>query len=64
MSPMQIRVGDVAHMRKPHPCGGSEWVVTRIGADIGMRCLRCGRRVMLPREEFERGVKIVQPLKP
>jgi len=57
MSPMQIRVGDVARMRKQHPCGSSEWEVTRVGADIGMKCLKCGRRVMLPREEFERRVK-------
>ena len=41
-------------MRKPHPCGSYEWRVTRIGADIGMVCLGCGRRVMLPRSTFER----------
>lgn len=57
MSPMQIRVGDIAHMRKQHPCGSFEWEVTRVGADIGMKCLKCGRRVMLTREEFERRVK-------
>jgi len=61
MSPMQIRVGDVARMRKQHPCGSSEWEVTRVGADIGMKCLKCGRRVMLPREEFERRVKRLGP---
>jgi hypothetical protein len=57
MSPMQIRVGDTAHMRKQHPCGGFEWRVTRVGADIGMKCLTCGRHVMLAREEFERRIK-------
>jgi len=46
-------------MRKPHPCGGYEWEVTRTGADIGMRCLTCGRRVMLPRSKFERRVKTI-----
>jgi hypothetical protein len=54
-----IRVGDVVQMRKTHPCGGTEWAVTRVGADIGMRCLTCGRRVMLPRPRFERHVKRV-----
>jgi hypothetical protein len=44
-------------MRKPHPCGSLEWEVTRIGADIGMKCLKCGRRVMLVRDEFERRLK-------
>jgi len=64
VSPMQIRVGDVACMRKQHPCGGFEWEVTRVGADIGMKCLKCGRRVMLTREEFERRVKLLTPREP
>ncbi len=46
-------------MRKPHPCGGYEWEVTRIGADIGICCLTCGRRVMLPRSKFEKRVKAI-----
>ena len=54
---MQIRVGDIAQMRKAHPCGSLEWAVTRVGADIGIKCLKCGRRVMLPRGDFERRVK-------
>lgn len=57
MSPIQVKVGDIAEMRKPHPCGSSEWDVTRIGADIGIKCRKCGRRVVLPRDEFERRVK-------
>lgn len=58
-SPLEIQVGDRVRLRKPHPCGGYEWEVTRIGADIGMRCLTCGRRVMLPRPKFERQVKSI-----
>lgn len=57
--PLAIHVGDVVQMRKPHPCGGYRWVVTRVGSDIGIRCLTCGRRVMLPRSRFEKGVKTV-----
>ncbi len=56
---VEVHVGDVVRMRKPHACGGSEWVVTRVGADIGIRCLTCGRRVMLPRSRFEKRVKTV-----
>jgi len=52
-----IRLGDIVRMRKPHPCGGYEWEVVRLGADIGIRCQRCGRRVMLPRSQFRRQVK-------
>lgn len=52
-----VRVGDTVVMRKPHPCGNAEWTVTRIGADIGLKCAGCGRRVMLPRETFERDVR-------
>jgi len=60
MRPMyndEIRLGDVVRMRKPHPCGNYEWEVVRLGADIGIRCRRCGRRVLLPRSQFVRQVK-------
>ena len=57
--PLQISVGDRVRMRKPHPCGGYEWEVTRTGADIGIRCLTCGRRVMLTRVKFEKQVKAI-----
>ncbi|RME34832.1 MAG: DUF951 domain-containing protein [Thermoflexia bacterium] len=62
LGPIEVHVDDVVVMRKPHPCGGFRWVVTRVGADIGLRCLTCGRRVMLPRSRFERRVKqILRP---
>ncbi len=54
-----VVVGMRVRLRKTHPCGGDEWTVTRTGADIGIQCARCGRRVMLDREEFERRVKQV-----
>ena len=54
---LDIRMGDVVRLRKPHPCGGYEWQVVRLGADIGMVCTICGRRVLLPRREFEKRVK-------
>ena len=47
-------VGDRVTLKKAHPCGGREWEVYRIGADIGLRCLTCGRRVMLRRREANR----------
>lgn len=52
-----VAVGMRVRLRKPHPCGGDEWTVARTGADVGVVCVRCGRRVMLEREEFERRVK-------
>lgn len=54
---LEIRMGDVVRLRKPHPCGGYEWEVVRLGADIGMVCGTCGHRVLLPRREFEKRVK-------
>ncbi len=50
-------MGDVVRLRKPHACGGSDWVVVRLGAEIGLRCLTCKRRVLLPRHELERRIK-------
>jgi len=48
----EIRLGDVVQMRKPHPCGSDQWKVIRIGADIKIKCLGCGRIVMLERAVF------------
>jgi hypothetical protein len=53
---LQVYLDDVVRLRKPHPCGGFDWVVVRLGADIGLRCLRCQHRVLLPRAVFERRV--------
>ena len=55
--PMDIRLGDVVRLRKQHPCGGYEWEVVRLGADIGIKCRTCGRRLLLTRRKFEKSVK-------
>ncbi len=57
--PMDIRVGDVLTMKKPHPCGSSEWRVLRSGMDFRLRCLGCGREVLIPRAKAEKGVRSV-----
>jgi hypothetical protein len=60
---MDIEVGDRVQLRKAHPCGSVEWAVYRVGADIGLRCSGCGRRVMLTRSEFTKRLKQIIPLK-
>jgi hypothetical protein len=47
----------VLKLRRPHPCGGYDWEVTRLGADIGLRCLACNRRVLLERPVLEKRLK-------
>lgn len=54
-----VQPGDRVQMRKVHPCGGDEWLVYRIGADIGIQCQRCQRRVLLSRRNFFKSVKHV-----
>ena len=54
---IEIRLGDVVRLKKKHPCGSDEWQVVRVGADIGIKCLKCQRRVLLERSIFERRVK-------
>jgi len=56
---LELHLDDVVRLRKPHPCGGYEWRVVRLGADIGLRCLTCNRRVLLPRSEVERRLKTI-----
>ena len=57
MSLIEVHPGDVVRMRKPHPCGANEWLVVRIGADIGLKCQGCGRRLMVPRDRFNKSFK-------
>jgi hypothetical protein len=54
-----LQLNDTVRMRKAHPCGSEEWKVTRLGADIGLECIGCGRRVMLTRRELVRRAKTV-----
>ena len=56
---LTLYLDDVVRLRKPHPCGGDEWRVVRLGADIGAVCTTCGRRMMMPRVKFEKQVKQV-----
>lgn len=56
--PIPFAVGDIVRLKKRHPCGGYDWTVVRVGADIGLKCQGCGRRVLLPRREVERRLKI------
>ena len=51
---LELFLGDVLRLRRPHPCGGSEWLVDRLGADIGLRCRTCNRHVLVERRMVER----------
>jgi hypothetical protein len=57
----ELTLGDVVRLRKPHPCGSTDWTVVRMGADIGLECKGCGRRVLLPRRELARRLKLILP---
>ena len=50
---LELLLGDVVRLRRAHPCGGSTWLVDRLGADIGLRCRTCGRHVLLERRTLE-----------
>ena len=56
---LDLRVGDVLRLRRKHPCGGFDWDVVRVGADIGVCCRKCGRRVLLDRPTLHRRLKSV-----
>lgn len=56
---VKYNVGDVVKMKKTHPCGGDKWEIMRTGVDFRIKCLKCGRVVMLPRPKFEKAVKCI-----
>jgi hypothetical protein len=51
---LELLLGDVVRLRRRHPCGGADWLVDRLGADIGLTCQTCGRHVLLGRAQLER----------
>lgn len=52
-------LGDIVEMKKPHPCGTNKWEIIRVGADIKIKCVNCGRIIMLPRIKFVKGLKSI-----
>lgn len=54
-----LRLKDVLRMRKSHPCGSFDWRVIRLGADIGLACVKCGRHILLTRRELSRRLKLI-----
>jgi hypothetical protein len=64
--PIPLYLDDVVALRKAHPCGGDTWRIVRLGADIGLRCLTCQRRVLVRRSAVERDIKrfVERPLAP
>ena len=55
-----FKLNDEVIMKKPHACGENKWRITRVGVDIKLKCLNCGREVMLDRLEFIRKLKKVE----
>ena len=53
----EYKLGSIVMMKKNHPCGTNEWEITRLGADIKIKCVNCGRFIMLPRIEFNKKIK-------
>lgn len=55
----EYQMGSLVVMKKQHPCGTNAWEITRVGADIRIKCLNCGRSIMIPRVEFNKKLKSV-----
>ena len=54
---LKIRTGDVLELKKPHPCGSTQWEILRVGMDIKLRCRGCGHELMLPRSKAEKSIR-------
>lgn len=59
---VKYQLGSIVTMKKGHPCGTNNWEIVRVGADIKIKCINCGRVVMIPRVEFDRKIKKVVSL--
>ena len=60
---MNVQVNDVIEVKKQHPCGGKTFLVLRIGMDFKIRCEKCGREIMLPRQKIEKSIRTINGVK-
>lgn len=59
----EFELGDTVKTKKKHPCGSDLWKVIRVGADVKLKCLECGRIVMLDRQVFiKMATRVSEPL--
>ncbi len=56
---MEINLGDTVELKKAHPCGSKQWLVTRVGMDIKLRCLVCGHEIISTRHKLEKNIKLI-----
>ena len=56
---VEYNLNDIVIMKKVHPCGSNNFEIIRLGADIKIKCTKCGRVIMLPRVEFSKKIKKV-----
>ncbi len=57
---MDVQVNDIIKMKKPHPCGSKEWLVTRTGMDFRIKCLGCEHSLMIPRVTAEKNIREIR----
>ena len=63
MENKDYKLGSIVIMKKQHPCGTNEWEIVRVGADIKIKCLNCGRTVLIPRIDFNKKLKKIKSWK-
>ena len=54
---MDVQIGQIIRMERPHPCGGNNWEIQRVGMDFRLKCQTCGHMVMIPRRVVEKGFR-------
>ncbi len=62
--PIRLKLGDIVELKKAHPCGANRWELVRLGADLKLKCLGCGREFMAPRAQIQRRIKRILPPEP
>ena len=61
MQIIRIKVGDTLELKKPHPCGDKRFRVMRVGSEVRIICLGCGRDMVMERVKLERAIRKLTP---
>lgn len=57
MEIIKFRIDDVVELKKPHPCGNKSFRILRVGSEMRIVCLGCGRDMVIDRIKLEKATK-------
>ncbi len=56
----ELKLHDIITTKKNHPCGGNSFEVLRVGIDYKIKCLTCGKIILIDDNNLQKRIKNVK----